>query len=156
MANARVQIDQNMDPCQICVSGPDPNAVYYAVQLVQDVMANGPQALQARQYAGAPPAGGYGQPPPAYGGYPGYDPYAQQAAAAYAGYPPAAGYDPYGQAAAAAYAAAAAAGAAAAAAPAAAAPAAAGGSEWSEHKMPDGTPYWYNATTGVSQWEKPN
>jgi far upstream element-binding protein len=26
---------------------------------------------------------------------------------------------------------------------------------WTEHKTDDGLPYWYNASTGVSQWERP-
>jgi len=29
-------------------------------------------------------------------------------------------------------------------------------SEWTEYKMPDGTPYWYNSVTATSQWEKPS
>jgi len=28
-------------------------------------------------------------------------------------------------------------------------------SAWTEHKTDDGIPYWHNATTGVSQWERP-
>jgi len=78
---------------------------------------------------------------PAYGQYDysqsGYSQagYAQTAASAQGGYD----YSQYSQPADESY----------AAAPAPAA------SEWSEHKMPDGTPYWYNSTTGVSQWEKP-
>lgn len=28
-------------------------------------------------------------------------------------------------------------------------------SVWTEHKTDDGIPYWYNASTGVSQWERP-
>ena len=27
--------------------------------------------------------------------------------------------------------------------------------DWTEHKAPDGRPYWYNAKTKVSKWEKP-
>eukprot|EP01038_Epipyxis_sp_PR26KG_P013145 gene13145-17613_t len=28
-------------------------------------------------------------------------------------------------------------------------------SVWTEHKTDDGVPYWYNSSTGVSQWERP-
>lgn len=28
-------------------------------------------------------------------------------------------------------------------------------SEWTEHKAPDGRPYWYNAKTKTSKWDKP-
>eukprot|EP01006_Ploeotia_vitrea_P053075 TRINITY_DN67753_c4_g1_i1.p1 TRINITY_DN67753_c4_g1~~TRINITY_DN67753_c4_g1_i1.p1 ORF type:complete len:108 (-),score=13.86 TRINITY_DN67753_c4_g1_i1:39-326(-) len=30
-----------------------------------------------------------------------------------------------------------------------------GNSQWTEHKTDDGHVYWYNASTGVSQWERP-
>eukprot|EP00965_Chrysotila_dentata_P004227 137199-Pleurochrysis_carterae.AAC.2 len=30
-----------------------------------------------------------------------------------------------------------------------------GGGEWTEHMSPEGIPYYYNATTGASAWEKP-
>lgn len=28
--------------------------------------------------------------------------------------------------------------------------------QWSEHRAPDNRPYWYNATTRRSMWEKPD
>lgn len=75
-------------------------------------------------------AGGYG------GGYP-TDPYSAAAAQQYGG---AGGYPGGGEAAAGA---------------AAAAPAAGGGGAWQEYKDDQGRAYYYNATTNVTQWEKP-
>jgi far upstream element-binding protein len=97
-------------------------------------------------YPGGPAPGGYGggYPPQAamyggggYGGGGGYpaDPYAA-AAAQYGG---GGGYPGGGEA--------------AGAGPAAAAPAA--GGAWQEYKDDQGRAYYYNATTGVTQWEKP-
>ncbi len=45
--------------------------------------------------------------------------------------------------------------AAPAAAPAAAAPAASASSAWAEYKTEDGSSYYHNKETGVTQWEKP-
>jgi far upstream element-binding protein len=182
-SGARVQIEQNVPegmPCKVNITG-SPETVSYAIQMVQDVMANGPQRMAMypplQPAYGAPPAGGgfygapagqgmygapYGAPqmmgaPAAYGGGYGAQPAPAAAASAYGG-----GY--YGQSGGAP-----AAGGGARAAPgwgqgapgqsAYAAPVAKppGGLPpgWSEHKTDDGTPYWYNAATGVSQWERP-
>jgi len=171
-------------PCKVTISGQDLGAVHYAMSLVQDVMSNGSQCLQyvtgqgangTPTYSQAGYGGNYSQ-----SGYAAYSQsgYGQQGAqATYSGYQDPNGtaatsaygqydYSQYGQA---GYSQ-----TGAAPAPAAgqgydysayqqtgsnqgyaAPPAAGGGSEWAEYKMPDGTPYWYNSTTGVSQWEKP-
>lgn len=108
------------------------------------------QAPAAGGYGGyaAPQYGGYGGGAPvadpyggAYGAHAGYGGYGAQGGAAGYGQPPAAsgygGYSGgYGQAPAAAH------------VPVPQSP-------WTEHKTDDGNKYWYNATTGVSQWEKP-
>jgi len=221
MSGARVQIDQNVPegtPCKVQISGHDLNAVHYAMQLVTDVMAHGPQILnmgyvdtsgggqyghqygqqygydqqpqgydqqgydqqgysqqgynqqqgydqsyggqqhqQQQQgydqtgYAGGQQGGYAPAPAPAAAG--GYD-YSQQqqqqpqaapapapgAAPAQGGYDYNSGYGQQQQQ-------------QPAASPAPAAPAAA--SEWTEYKMPDGTPYWFSSKTQTSQWEKP-
>lgn len=90
--------------------------------------AMGPMAGQPPVQAAHPQAQPYGYPymPPQQGGY----------------MQPAAGYPPVGHA----------------PAPVAPAPApkpAPAPSLWTEHKTDDGLPYWYNASTGVSQWERP-
>jgi len=94
--------------------------------LVQQWYHSVTQLQQRAAAAAAPqPHPGYGHPAP--GGYPGYPP------AGY-GHPPPGGYGhpgaphPYHQP---------------------------QPSPWTEHYTPEGHPYWYNATTGASSWEKP-
>eukprot|EP00884_Botryococcus_braunii_P023070 jgi/Botrbrau1/9447/Bobra.0252s0069.2 len=179
-----IQIDQQSEPNKITVAGAQA-AVSAAVATVQEIInggnplaaqpspaaagARGPQGFGAPfaqpayggpatppafnpygpGYGAAAPSAGYpGYPPAAYGGYPGYPP--QQAA--YQQPPPAApaaagGYPGYGaQAAADPYAASQAAYGAQYGAPA---------SPWQELQDGEGRTYYYNTTTGVSQWEKP-
>mmetsp|Transcript_29145 Transcript_29145/g.36582 ORF Transcript_29145/g.36582 Transcript_29145/m.36582 type:complete len:403 (-) Transcript_29145:361-1569(-) len=158
MSGARVQIDQNVPegtPCKVAISGHDLGAVHYAMQLVQDVMANGPQTLRYMEQMGYPGqqgyggyGGGYGQGGyGAQGGQDYYGGYGQQAAAPapadsgfnYSQGQSAGGYGQQQQG------------------QGVSAPqqGSGGGSEWTEYKMPDGTPYWFNSKTQTSQWEKP-
>lgn len=179
-SGARVQIDQKVPegaPCKVNISGA-PDSVNLAIQLVQEVISQGPNRLASYPnyqpaygggYGGAP-MGGYGAPQgggyysmPQMGGYGGgYG--APQQAGGYYGAPAGGAAGGYGG------------GYSAAAggygpssgyqqpshtgyqqgapqggyqqAPPAAKPAS---SPWSEHKTDDGVSYWYNATTGLSQ-----
>eukprot|EP00596_Hydrurales_sp_CCMP1899_P001965 CAMPEP_0119035454 /NCGR_PEP_ID=MMETSP1177-20130426/2476_1 /TAXON_ID=2985 /ORGANISM="Ochromonas sp, Strain CCMP1899" /LENGTH=501 /DNA_ID=CAMNT_0006993735 /DNA_START=59 /DNA_END=1564 /DNA_ORIENTATION=- len=179
-SGAKVQIDQNVaegQPCKVNMSG-SPQCLAIATQLVQEAMLGvksqgGPQqgygGMQQQQPYGMPqqqqygmpqqqqPYGmpqqqqqygmpqqqqqmpyGYGQPPQqqqAYG-QPQQQPQAygqpQQQQQAYPGYPQQA-------------------------APVQQMPIAkpVAAQVWSEHKTDDGNTYWYNASTNVSQWERP-
>eukprot|EP01039_Chlorochromonas_danica_P005603 gene5603-6169_t len=116
-----------------------------------------PPAAYGAQPYGVPPAGPPGAPPAAYGAYNPYSmpmpmaapPQSQQGAPQRGGQPaggygvPSASYQAYAPA------------AAPAPAPGAARPAPTPSSVWTEHKTDDGLTYWYNASTGVSQWERP-
>lgn len=140
-SGARIQIDQKVPegaPCKVQISG-NPQVTELAIKLVTDIMNGGSTGgmgggmmgmMRAQQ--GYPQAGYGGYPQAAaYGGYPqaAYGGYPQ---AAYGGYPQAMqampGYGGYAQ------------------------PAA---SAWSEHDDGQGNKYWYNASTGQSQWERP-
>lgn len=205
-SGAKVQIDQKVPdgmPCKINISGSN-DCVSLAIQLVNEVIANGPNRLQmypnAMPQYGMPPAmpvhspygqqqggyyggmpGGYGAPaggmygggmPPAamYGGGGGGG--AAMGGGYYGGAPNAAPQGAYGGAGG-YYGGGAAGGPQVAVAASSAAggwghqqggyhPAAAphskppgGSSQWSEHKTDEGVSYWYNASTGVSQWDRP-
>mmetsp|Transcript_75041 Transcript_75041/g.125053 ORF Transcript_75041/g.125053 Transcript_75041/m.125053 type:complete len:224 (+) Transcript_75041:68-739(+) len=87
-SGTRIQIDQTVPegtPCKIQITGT-PEAVRVAVQMVNDVMANGPSKRSNSFPPRAPPGpGNYGPPPGGYGGYP--------PGPGYGGYPPP-GYGP--------------------------------------------------------------
>lgn len=175
ISGARLNIEQDQDPCKVNMTGA-PQSLAIATQMITEATNGVPLeqvAMNAQRMAGGGGMGGamggmgmggygamqqpmggmqYGnpmaQPSPyggGYGGYPqqqqaqayGQQSYGQQpaAAASAGGYQPQAG------------------GYAAQAAPAQATAKAA--SVWTEHKTDDGVPYWYNASTGVSQWERP-
>uniref|UniRef100_A0A7S2AZB9 WW domain-containing protein n=1 Tax=Octactis speculum TaxID=3111310 RepID=A0A7S2AZB9_9STRA len=178
-SGARIQIDQNVPegaPCKVTINGT-PQTVELGFKLVNDVIQHGPnhvtqQAYQSTNgaYTAAPvlqpggypqpgymqggygqqgyPSQGYGYPPQSYGqqGYPsqgyGAGAYGQPAAGSYP-YP----YQQPGAQAMSSY---------PSTSTATSPPAATTQSEWSEHKDGSGNSYWYNATTGQSQWEKPS
>ncbi len=182
ISGARIQIDQSIDPCRVSVTGTA-EAVESAAAMVGDIAQGGStvqygyQVYAQRTAAGAgawpQPAqqgypGAYAQPGYAQaqgGGYPGYPP--QQQYAAYPGYAAAAGYGAYPGAYAQPqqqqYPGADAYGAYAYAqqqqqqqpAGAAAAPAAPAAGGWTAVDDGQGHTYYFNATTGTSQWEKP-
>lgn len=164
-SGARVQIDQKVPegtPCKVNISG-SPECVNLAIQMVQEIMTQGPNRISSYQnyqpsyggaqmgaYGGQGGGGGYYGAPQMGGGYGGQGGYGapqggggyyqpQQGAGGGSGYYQQAqggyyqqaqgGYQQPAQA----------------AAPVAAA------SAWTEHKTDDGIPYWYNASTGVSQ-----
>ncbi|KAG1674154.1 hypothetical protein FOA52_015785 [Chlamydomonas sp. UWO 241] len=181
--NVNVQIEQNANPCTVTISGQHA-PVEAAMVAISDLIegrpspfggtgppgAGGPPApggFGAGGYGapggayGAPAMGGfgggaygapggayggygapapaYGQQPAAYGGYPGYDPAAHGAygagapAAAYGQQPHAYGQQAYGQA----------------------PPPAAAAGGWQELRDDQSRVYYFNAATGVSQWERP-
>lgn len=172
----KVTLDQNVPegtPCKVNLVG-SAQSLAYAAQMIQEVMNGVPSnnlgssipmgggmgmGPQMGMGYGYPPQqaygmGGYGMPavqaPGGYGGY--YNPPQQQQQpnpyAVGGGYPQqygsggggAGGYPNAAPV------------ATPAAAPVQQKPAA---SVWTEHKTDDGIPYWYNASTGVSQWDKP-
>mmetsp|Transcript_15819 Transcript_15819/g.23806 ORF Transcript_15819/g.23806 Transcript_15819/m.23806 type:complete len:457 (-) Transcript_15819:428-1798(-) len=166
-SGARVQIDQNVPegtPCKVNITGL-PQCVVAAAQMVQEIIANGPNRLSMM---GAPGGMGgmggafYGQQQAPYGmpqyGYP-----PQQGGMYQQQSPYMAPQQQYGggysQSNASAY------GAGAsgwtgqqqtvqqpAQQQTKPPPLPAG---WSEHKTEDGNTFWYNSGTGVSQWERP-
>jgi far upstream element-binding protein len=172
-SGATVQIEQSGDPCRLSLAGQH-GAVEQAKAFIMDII-NGGDPFGTM---GGPPGGGYGGQPgygggggggygggaPGYGGggYPpqgGYGGYPGAQGGYGGGYPPqAAIYGGYGGYPADPYAAAqqfgAGGGAGSAAAAAAPAPGGGGGA-WQEFKDDQGRAYYYNATTGVTQWEKP-
>lgn len=171
-SGAKVQIDQNVpegQPCKVNMSGT-PQNLAIATQLVQEAMLG--VKSQGGGGGGMQQGGGYGgmgmqqpmqqqqygMPQQSYGmpmqnqmqygqqaqmpyGYGQQQPqqqqqygqqanqYGQQQQQTYGGYPAAAQQAPIAK------------------------PIAA--TVWSEHKTDDGNTYWYNASTGVSQWERP-
>ncbi|KAK9917735.1 hypothetical protein WJX75_007636 [Coccomyxa subellipsoidea] len=176
---ANIQIDQTSDPMKITIAG-QPAAVDQAANAVTEIINGGNPYLGpvgGAGYGGARP--GYGAPqgygaPAAYGAGFGYGGFPGQAAPqAYGGYSPygyaqpygapqAAGYGGYGGYGADPYAAASSAGgyggygAAAGGGQAASGGGASGGSgTWQELHDDQGRAYYYNTTTGASQWEKP-
>lgn len=109
----RIQIDQQVpegQPCKITITGPPAN-VQTAVNMVNEVMKNGPPRGGLQRPPGAPPMagypppgfgappgfGGYGGPPPGYGGYPAPGGFAGYPPQGYGGFPPGAppGYGGY-------------------------------------------------------------
>jgi far upstream element-binding protein len=143
MSNATLQIDQTEDPCKISLSGKQP-AIDQAKVYINEIM-NGGDPFAPNPYGGGGygagggyggggygGAGGYGSGgyggQQQYGGYGGYGQQSQQ----YGGY--SSGY-----------------GAAAAPGGYAAAPS----GQWIEYRDDQNRPYYYNTTTGVTQWEKP-
>lgn len=181
---ATVQIDQAGDPCNVTIGG-QPSAVESARRMVDDIVAGldpfggappgggggyagyGGYGAAGGGYGGYGAAGGYGTYQaayPAYGGY--YGGYGVPGVySGYGGYPAAAaGADPYaayGGAAAyggyAAYGQQAGAGQASGGTPTSAGvqPPPQHGGAWQELHDDQGRPYYYNAGTGVTQWEKP-
>lgn len=169
-SGARVQIDQKVPdgmPCKVNISGA-PECVNLAIQMVQEIISQGPNRLAMYpnyqpSYGGGGPMGGYGAPVGAggyYGGQPmggyggGYGAPTQGGGYAAAsqgggyGVSQSGGYYQQPQGGAGGY--------------yqqqggyqqpvATTTPAASGASPWTEHKTDDGVSYWYNATTGVSQ-----
>ena len=168
-SGAKVQIDQNVpegQPCKVNMSGT-PQNLAIATQLVQEAMLGvksqaggmqqqgyggmGMQQPMQQQYGmpqqqyGMPMQGqmpygqqaqmpyGYGQQQQQYGQQPIQQQQQQQQQypqqQAYGGYPAVAQQAPIAK------------------------PVVA--TVWSEHKTDDGNTYWYNASTGVSQWERP-
>lgn len=155
-SGARVQIDQKVPdgmPCKVNISGA-PDCVNLAVQMVQEIISQGPNRLAmypnyqpaygggqmgygapaAVGYYGAPQMGGYnggyGAPAAGAGAYYQQQQQPQGGAAGY--YQQQGAYQQQQPA-------------------ARAAPAATSASPWTEHKTDDGISYWYNASTGVSQ-----
>ena len=171
-SGARVQIEQNVpegQPCRVNVTGV-PQSVMVGVQLVQDIISNGPNSaatvlaaanpmqmgmgMGGGGYYGGGMAGGYGgmqqQQPSMYGGYPSQGMYGQQQQGG-GGYPamsgagygqqPAGAGTGYGQSAPWS-------GGHSSAQASAPPPLPAG---WTEHKTEDGNTYWYNSATATSQ-----
>ena len=124
-SGAKVQIEQNQDPCKIIINGA-PQAIQMASQLINEVLgtAGGGYGQQAGMNYGnpygymMPSAGGYGQQQ-----YP--NAYAQNAAYG--------GYGGYGSVAA----------------------GAGGKGTWTRYETDDGIPFWHNAGTNESVWTKP-
>ena len=166
---ARLQIDQTGHPCKVIIAG-NPQCVDAAVAAVSAIIAgqsahqyNAPPGMGASGAYGMAHAGGYGMPggygaPVGYGAPGGYGGYAHAAPGGYGGYPGYGSYGGYGAPAAGGYGGydpAAATAAAAATATAADGGGADGASQWQALDDGQGHTYYYNAATGVSQWEKP-
>lgn len=167
-----IQIDQKREPCEVTVVGQQ-QTVDKACAMLREIINGGPgfaQPSRGPSYAPQYPSHGYSAPGPGYGGYnmppapmPGYGYYGQ----GYSPYPPMAapygaygGYggssDPYG---AAGYGSSGGGGGGGYSAQAASTPPSTTNnrpsSVWQELHDDQGRPYYYNTTTGVSQWEKP-
>ncbi len=169
ITGARIQIDQSTDPCRVSITG-SPEATESCYVIVSDIAAGGHTAqysyaaYMSRTAAGAWAQTGGTPATGAYGGYPAYEaaaggyPYAAPGAYPYGAaggtgaYPYPYGYAAYPQAGQAAGQPAA---AAAAGADASKPAAAAAQGQWTAADDGQGRTYYYNAATGVSQWEKP-
>jgi far upstream element-binding protein len=141
-SKCRIQIDQSMPdgvPRKVTISGISPERVQQGVQIVQEVMHEGPRqisrgmqggmqnqyGMQQQQQMQMRQAGMYGMPQQQQQQY-GYQAPYQQQQRGYANY--GAPQQPMGGQ---AY------------------------SPWSEHRTEDGKPYWYNSVTNTSVWERP-
>jgi far upstream element-binding protein len=129
-SGAKVQIEQNQDPCKIIINGA-PQAIQMASQLINEILGTaggggGGYGQQAGMNYGnpygymMPSAGGYGQQ-----SYP--NAYAQNAAYG--------GYGGYGSVAVAG---------------------AGGKGTWTRYETDDGIPFWHNAITNESVWTSPH
>lgn len=175
ISGARITIEQDQDPCKVNMVGPQHN-ISVAAQMIneasngvpmdrvamnaqsmnnmqQSMGGGGMGAMGGMPMGGAQGMGAYGQMQQPYGGY-----QMQQQAMAIPAANPYGGYGGYqqpqygqpavqptygGMGATQGY-----------GQPAAVA-VVAKPSAWTEHKTDEGIPYWFNATTAVSQWDRP-